>query len=61
MNKGLVNKDVKISVLEMLRPIIASRFYGHGDIKDVFNLFQILILPSYKTENSQRMSLLTMR
>ena len=43
IEKGLVNKDVKIKVLEMLKPIVCNRDESHGDIKDSFELFFLRI------------------
>ena len=39
MRKGLANKDVKISVLTMLKEIACNIDYSHGDIKDSFDYF----------------------
>lgn len=37
MRKGLVNNDVKVSVLNMLKPIICA-YQTHGDIKEIFEI-----------------------
>ena len=39
MQKTLVNIDAKMSVLNMLKPIVCEAFKFHGDIKDIFDLF----------------------
>ena len=43
IEKGLVNNDVKIKVLEMLKPIVCNIDGSHGDIKEVFELFFLRI------------------
>ena len=35
IDKGLANNDVRISVLEMLKPLVCHVHNSHGDIKDV--------------------------
>ena len=35
MQKNLVNNDVKVSVLKMLKPVVCANA-SHGDIKDIF-------------------------
>ena len=42
IDNGMVNKDVKINVLKMLKPLFNRMFFtvvSHGDIKDTFDKF----------------------
>ena len=52
IEKGLVNGDIKIRVLEMLKPTVCNTPrapmvpmapWSHGDIKDIFELFFLRI------------------
>ena len=59
IKKGLVNKDVKISVLGMLKPIVCEEYNSHGDIKETFELNFTIWHSDFgydKTKKSQRIS-----